>query len=218
MTPAATAQQIRDVISSLVRASLVDHQNFPSDRTLGGVLEIGIPKSPDLSVSMRDISYEDIYVGLLKAGAYHMRMIDGALIQLLYRFSRNEILSHRLCFFPTPTLPTYDEAAELYEDDELFGDIFSKTAIRTPIRIDFDCSQEVFVEVDHPYTHLTIGQYKGCRVPVNGPVTPVRFMRFILRNFYNIVYSTIDIDNVASRSAFAETISPRERAILFISA
>lgn len=216
MTPASTTQQIVDLISKLVRASLVDHQNYPTSREFGGVFEIGISGSPDLSASMKDVPYDGIYEELLASGAYHLRMIDGALVQLLYRFSGRRVISHRLCFFPAPALPTYDEAAELYEEEELFADIFSSSSVRTPIRIDYDCSTHIFVDVDHPFTHLTIGQYKGCRIPLNGPMTPLRFMRFILRNFYNSVYSLVDFDDDASRSSFHETITPRERNILHI--
>jgi hypothetical protein len=218
MTPQRTLQHIRDITTLLISRGLVDHQHYTSDVTLGGIRHIGIAGSPDLSISMRDISYEEIYISLFGAGAYHLRMIDGALIQLLYSFDRRGLLSHRLCFFPSPSLQTYDEAAQLYEDDELFADIFAINAVRAPLRFDFSAADNEFVEVDHPRSHLTIGQYEGCRIPVTGPVTPLRFMRFILRNFYNAAYATVNLDARATQTSFPDSITELEKSLLYIAA
>jgi hypothetical protein len=100
----------------------------------------------------------------------------------------------------------------------LFGDIFVINAVRTPIRFDFEISEEQFVEVDHPKSHLTLGQYKNCRIPVSGPLTPYRFMRFILRNFYNPAYAEVDMDDVAASTSFPDTITAKERRILHVAA
>jgi len=40
------------------------------------------------------------------------------------------------------------------------------------------------VEVTHSKSHLTLGDAKDCRIPVSAPLTPYRFLDFILRNFY----------------------------------
>lgn len=218
MTPTQTAQQIRDITLKLVMVSLVDHQNEPSVTRAGPLTHIGIAGSPDLSASLKDVPYEEVYKSLLAAGAYHLRMIDGALVQFLYCFQRRTLVSHHLAFFPSPSLRSYDEAAQIYEDDELFGDIFVINAVRTPMRFDFDASEERFVEVDHPKCHLTLGQYRKCRIPVTGPLTPFRFSRFILRNFYNPAYAAVNMDQVATETAFDETIGPAERLILHVAA
>jgi hypothetical protein len=217
-TATAIAQQIRDVTTILVNASLVDHQNAPATKMVGGLLQIGIPGSPDLSASLRDLPYEEVYKALFSAGAYHLRMLDGALIQMLYCFSRRELVSHRLCFFPAPSLATYDDASELYEKDEVFADIFSHFTVKAPLRIDFSADDNEFVEVDHPRCHASLGQYKDCRIPVDGPLTPFRFMRFILRNFYNRAYCEINFDNRAAENAFDATITNAERRIFHFSA
>lgn len=216
MTPESTIQQIRDVITLLITKSIVDHQHYPCKHPVGRTVQIGIAGSPDLSASLKGISYEKAYLALQAAGAYHMRMIDGALLQLLYCFSGRSLLSHRLCFFPSPSLEIYDQAYKIYENDEMFGDIFSLQAVRTPIRFDYSSSDDEFTEIDHPRSHFTLGQYKGCRIPVNGPLTPLRFMRFILRNFYNSVYEEVNIDKKAQGTSFLDTITEKEKTILYI--
>jgi hypothetical protein len=212
------AQQIRDVTRKLMIASLVDHQHEPTVTRVGGIDQIGIAGSPDLSVSLRDIPYSDVYRELLAAGAYHLRMIDGGLIQLLYTFRGREVQSHRLAFFPSPAMESYDEAAQLYEDEELFADIFVINAVRSPLRFDFSNSEAEFEDLEHPKSHFTIGQYKNCRIPVTGPVTPNRFMRFVLRNFYHCAYGQVNIDEVATFTSFPDTITANERAILHVAA
>jgi hypothetical protein len=218
MKASAVAQQIRDVTHILLNASLIDYQRPPVVKVIGGISHIGIPDAPDLSVSMRDLAYDDIYQTLFATGAYHFRMLDGALIQLLYSFSRKNLVSHRLCYFPAPNLATFDAEPELYEHDELYANIFSHFTIKAPLRIDFDSDDDKFVEIDHPRCHASLGQYKDCRIPVDGPMTPFRFMRFILRSFYYRAYVEINFDNKASETSFDATIADPERRVLYISA
>jgi hypothetical protein len=185
---------------------------------VGGLSQIGIPGSPDLSVSLRDLPYQEIYEALFAAGAYHLRMLDGALVQMLYSFSRRQLVSHRLCYFPAPSLATYDDASELYESDEVFADIFSHFTVKVPFRVDFSADEREFVEVDHPRCHASLGQYKDCRIPVDGPLRPFRFMRFILRNFYYRAYGSINFDQRAAAIGFDHTITDSEQTILYVSA
>lgn len=53
------------------------------------------------------------------------------------------------------------------------------------VRIDYN-RYEVESEIHHPYCHLTLGQYKNCRIPVDKPVSPMQFVTFILENFYYV--------------------------------
>jgi hypothetical protein len=137
----------------------------------------------NLSITLKNIPYEESYAELKKSRSYNIRMIDGALIQILYRFDSDEIKRHRLAFFPSPNLLEYQNESEIYETDELYADILDRNIVTSPIRFDFD--PESFVDYDHPSSHLTIGQYKHCRIPVSGPISPFLFLNFILRSFYN---------------------------------
>jgi hypothetical protein len=216
VTPTQVKQQITDIISLLVKEGLCDHQRYPSLTVVGGISKIGISEGPDLSVSLKDISYTDIYDELRKAEAYHLRMIDGALIQMLYTFDRRAIRTHRLSMFPSPNLEMYETIAEQYDEDELYSDIVGEFSVKVPIRFDFSADNTRHVDVDHPKSHLTLGQYEWCRIPLDRPLTPRRFMRFILRNFYGPGYSSVNMDVPALNENFEETISPNERRILNI--
>ncbi|MCW2411373.1 MULTISPECIES: DUF2290 domain-containing protein [unclassified Sphingobium] len=218
MTPSQICQQINEVIRVLVKEGLSDHQRFPAVRTAGSQVQITIPDAPNLSVSLKKKPYAEIYEELRRSESYHIRMLDGALIQFLFTFDQNVLSSHRLAFFPSPTLEMYETVPEHYDFDESFADIVGDFSIKFPIRFDYSSSDEKHVDVEHPKSHLTLGQYKGCRIPVNSPLTPFRFIRFTLRNFYNPAYFAVDFDDAARASGFPNVITQAEQGILFVTA
>lgn len=186
MTPGSVRAQIEDSLSRLILASLAVRQFPPSTRMdRGGVTHIGRPQGSALA--LRDVSYEDVYRDLFANEAYDVRMVDGGLLIFQYRFDSDAVLiRHRLAYFPSPVLPSIDEAPGLYDDDELYGDIVARRLVRFPIR--FDYAPADHVEGLHPASHLTLGQYEGCRIPVAGPLGPSAFVNFIVRNFYGRAY------------------------------
>ena len=70
----------------------------------------------------------------------------------------------------------------------MYADIISRNIIPCPIRFDFETRENVYSEIDHPKSHLSLGQYQNCRIPVSAPITPLHFIQFILRNFYHTVH------------------------------
>lgn len=172
-------KQIRDITAKLTLVGMSDAFNFPFEKDGN----IGIPGKPDLSISLKNIPYVDTYNSLNKTKSYNLKMIDGALIQMTYSFDQNDLLKHRLAFFPSPTLNEFQNNSEVYELDEIYADILERNVVTVPIRFDYD--PQNFVIREHPKSHLTIGQYKNCRIPISAPLSPNIFMDFILRNFYN---------------------------------
>lgn len=179
-------KQITDLTSALIAHSYVDEQNFPSIRThRDHLVEIGLSSGLDLSVSLKDIAYKDIYHALEHEGAFNFRLMDGGLVQMFYMFQNGVLISHRLAYFPSPMLEAYQNEPEIYEDDEIYADILAKNVVAFPIRFDFSSDEKLFTAIHHPKSHLTLGQYKNCRIPVSAPLTPVVFVQFILRNLYS---------------------------------
>ena len=60
--------------------------------------------------------------------------------------------------------------------------------VHVPLRFDYDASEDLHQIINHPKTHLTLGQYRNCRVPVSAPLPPIQFMGYLLRNFYHTAY------------------------------
>ena len=142
-------------------------------------------------------------------------MIDGALIQLLYTYENSNLISHRLAFFPSPDdLKAFQNEPEIYEEEEIYADIISKNILPVPIRFDYDPKN--YKEIDHPQCHLTLGQFKNCRIPVSSPITPLTFMSLILRNFYNTAFKKFTDKFPSSQNLFPETITDAEKKLLHI--
>lgn len=182
MRPDAVRRQIDDVLARLIKASLAVKQFSPSYTiTDSGGVSIGDVR--ETSIAMRNTSYELIYNELERHNAYHVKLVDGGLLLFQYLYDPKQILlKHRLGFFPSPVLPAADEAPELYERDELYGDIVAQNIVRFPIRFDYIVNS--VSSTYHPSSHLTLGQYENCRIPVAGPMGPNAFALFIVRNFY----------------------------------
>ncbi|MOA36537.1 hypothetical protein D3C78_1580660 [compost metagenome] len=82
-----------------------------------------------------------------------------------------------------------------------------------PIRFDFDSTEGTYREIEHPKSHLTLGQYKNCRIPVNAPVTPYAFLAFLLRNFYHTAFKKHTDAITQFNEYFESSIFESERAI-----
>jgi hypothetical protein len=216
MTPNQAIAQIQLIITRLIETGLSNQQHPPAMKKTGKYSEIGIAGAPSLSVSMKDQPYEDIYDLLDQSGAYHVRMLDGALVQMCYRFENRSAIAHRLCVFPAPHLESYDVDPGSYDKDEIYADIVGRSIVHIPIRFDFDASDNVHVDVHHPKSHLTLGQYPNCRIPVNSPLTPARFIKFVLRNFYHSAFRTLRLDAIDSTMAFPETLTRAESGITHV--
>jgi hypothetical protein len=212
MSADTTGQQIREMIGRLIEAGLSVRQFYPSDRAgPGGLRRIGDLASAG---SMKNVPYADVYRELDEHDSYHVKLPDGALVTFQYTFSPNDvILKHRLSFFPPQTLPTVEEAPLLYENDELYGDILANRIVRFPIRFDFDPASAR--QVVHPASHMTVGQFENCRIPVSRPVEPASFVLFLLRNFYFRSYKRNKnlFDRGYKRAAFDVCLEDGERRI-----
>ena len=165
------------------------YQNYPVIKKIGSQQRLEWSLIKNLSVSLKNLDYDIIYSEIEKNTDYTIKLIDGNIIQMLYTFENNELISHRLAMFPSPKLELFQSNPEIYEKDEIYADITSKKIVPFPIRFDYN-KKEVVSTHNHPKSHVTLGQYTNCRIPAYGPISPRIFMQFILENFYNTYYST----------------------------
>lgn len=214
MTPKQTLKQIGELTQALVGLSLSNEQNFPTTKgKTDATFEISVSTAAGMSVALKNVAYRDIYSELEKARCFNVKMIDGALISLRYRFQAGAVCEHSLSYFPSPDLEQFQNEPEIYLEDEVFADVVAKNIVPFPLRFDFSDDEEKFVDVHHPYSHLTLGQYKNCRIPVCSPLGPLAFGGFILRNFYNTAFRKYSAKFPTSNLKFDETITSKERKI-----
>ena len=65
------------------------------------------------------------------------------------------------------------------ELNALYAEV-AKDVVTTPC---FDFDTTAFSDYIHPMSHFTVGQYRNCRIPVLGALTPYRFLNVVLRPF-----------------------------------
>lgn len=214
ITPKEVLGQIERLTGELIATGLCDAQNFPSmNDGRDNSEEIGISEKAS-PVFLKNISYHEMYYELEQNKQYNIKMIDGALISMNYTFRKKRLESHRLSFFPSPDLEVFQNDPEMYAEDELYSDIVDKRVVTVPIRFDFDRTNGTYKPIDHPISHLTLGQYKNCRIPVTTALTPYQFLSFIMMNFYHTAYEKYNSQFSIFRDCFESTIFEEEKRLL----
>jgi len=214
MTPKQTLKQIYKLTEAFVEMSLSNEQNFPAEHgKTNAAYEITVSNAASMSIALKNVSYRDIYNELEKSGCFNIKMLDGALISLRYRFKAGAICEHSLSYYPSPDLEHFQNEPESYLEDAIYADVIARNIVPFPVRFDFSDDPVKFVDIHHPYSHLTLGQYENCRIPVCSPLGPLTFGGFILRNFYNTAFRKYSENIPTSTLAFANTITVSERKI-----
>ena len=184
-------QEIKKITQELIRCGLAEEYNFPVIRQTDVVWE----KSQDISLYLKNMDYATIYKEMEKNHNYNIKLPDGGILQLMYRFNGRgtELQSHRLAYYPSPTYEIYQNDADLYDADYIYGDILNKDILPVVIRADYN-KDEAESEVHHPYSHITLGGYKNCRIPVDKPISPMKFVKFIMEHFYYVPSSKLEFN------------------------
>jgi len=212
LKPQDIYSQITSLTTRLIESGLCDMQNFPSMAVLSHHLtEIGIGNK-DYSIFLKSITYDEMYQAALGKKLFNIKMIDGALITLLYKFYNDQIIAHRLSYIPAPDLIAFQNEPELYTEDELYVEILDRRIVTVPIRFDFD--KTACCPIEHPVSHLTLGQYKNCRIPVSSALTPYQFISFITTNFYHSANTQLRLPQFKDK--FDESIFSEERELIHI--
>jgi len=181
--PQKTKDDLVGLLSSLIGSGIADDQNFPVLRQSSACgWEVSFDGADHVSIALGDFDYGDIHRELSEKRSYNAKLIDGGLLQLMYRFEGDALVKHRLAFYPSPSLRPFQDDPEAYMRDELFIDIVSRRIVPFPLRLDYDV--KAAKDIEHPHCHLTLGDVRGCRIPVSAPLTPRWFIEFVLRNFY----------------------------------
>lgn len=221
MSPGRQARLVRadldGLLGCLIERGIADDSNFTILRQRGLTWEITFTGAEHVSIAMKDTDYADIYTELASKRSYNVKLIDGGLMQLMYLFQGNQLLQHRLAYFPSPTLRPFSEDPDMYLKDELYLDIVARRIVPFPLRFDFDSRDGVHVDMFHPRSHMTLGDVEGCRVPVTSAMTPRWFFDFVIRNFYQ----TKKRDLVACLPKhflhFSRSITAGEQSLIHIS-
>lgn len=215
--------EIKGLFNRLVPSGLVDDQNPPVQKSVGpGRSAVSYANSMPGALFLKKIPYLELYQQIRSHRAYNFRMLDGAVVQLDYEFEGRGLVRHRLAFLPSPQSMQYQNDPRTYQRDEVFGDIVDPRQVAVPLRFDYDIRAHAAAE--HPSSHLTLGQYEHCRIPVTSAVTPTVFMQFLLTSFYTTDTPHRDTrqrlpvqsELTSSQLRFPSRITDRQRRMLHI--
>lgn len=188
-------KKINNQIEAITKLFIKNGDSIDQNHSIRNEQKIYWEGFTDISYVLKEEKkYETVYEEMRSERDYNILCLDGAIFQFMYEFDKRgkKIITQRLAYFPninTEVLEDDDEYAEKhYNSLSLFSDIYNKRSIVCPIRFDFDNDISKYKERNHYYSHCTLANYKNCRMPVAGPITPYRFMDFILKNFYNELY------------------------------
>lgn len=192
-------QELKKITQELIRCGLAEEYNVPIIRQT----DIVWGNFKDVSLYLKNMDYSKIYSEMEKDHNYNIKLPDGGILQLMYRFNGRgtELQSHRLAYYPSPSYEIYQNDADLYDADYIYGDILNKDILPVVIRADYN-RDEVESEIHHPYSHITLGGYKNCRIPADKPISPMKFVKFIMEHFYYVPSSKLEfnfaLENVVS--------------------
>lgn len=216
MTPQDTLMQINRLVRHLVETGLADDQCFAFRREKG-VVEITFDNAEKVSEALGNTSYVDVYGEFARDRVFNAKLLDGALIQMMYAFVGNKLQKHRLAFFPAPHLEQFGRDPDAYLEDQLYADIVGRNVLPLPIRFDYDARVDRHRDVAHSKSHLTLGEYSECRIPVSAPLTPHRFIDFILRSFYRTrSHDRFLAELPHLKGSFVDSITKTEREVLHV--
>lgn len=220
-------RQINKILTFLSENGISISQNFTSCNVKTHT--ITWDNFQNLTFTLKDLSYEDIYKTCKERGDYNFLLIDKAFIQMKYDFDNrgNSIIGHVLGYYPNVLEKLEKEINEEYQeelqndskgitdnDNSLFKRILERKVTPFPIRFDYSQTHN---EIIHPKVHLTLGNYLDCRIPVARPIMPYQFVSFILRNFYFDLFQKFNISSeLINDIRFNEEITEKEKELFHI--
>ena len=209
--PRAAHTQIRQILIYLAKAGLSDDQQDPILRDHHEAFtEVTFANAELVSRAMKGMPYVDIYEELVHHRAFSIKLLDGALVQMAYAFRDGTLVKHRLAYLGSPHLIPFLEDPSSYLNEEGRALMQSRKVDPLSIRFDYDGDDGRHRDVWHPKSHLTIGHYTHCRVPVSSPLTPVQFLEFVLRHFYSTEAMDYTTGLPRSSAYFPRSISAKE--------
>lgn len=134
--------------------------------------------------------YEKKHLGMILDRNFSFLMIDNSIVQCVYRFENFKLTYQKMAFYQSPFKMPYESHYQYYdqgEEDMVDGALKELGEI---VSLRFDHEPRHFKEVEHPNTHLHVGAYRNCRIPVNRPISAIIFFKMVIRNFYSISHDS----------------------------
>ena len=95
MTPEEVRSGINGIVRYLVETGLAADQQFAFRRPRrGGIEEVTFDNAEVVGLALKGMAYEYVYSYFRRSRVYNVRMLDGALVQMMYAFDSDAVRSH----------------------------------------------------------------------------------------------------------------------------
>ncbi|HGM5376347.1 TPA: DUF2290 domain-containing protein [Serratia marcescens] len=201
--PETMMQYLNKLCFEWDKAGLSLDSNSSCIRQMGGGKTLVSWNSESVVLKDNEFSSLSEYLTLLLGSHYTLVMFDGSIVQISYTILRNEIVGHRLCWYPSPiNIGDANEVGDIIYKIQLIlkegSDVLEEYITnpediapidikgiygRSPLRFDFSIMPDNQKDA-HPDVHLHISA-EECRIPVKTPLCIRMFMKFLVENFYS---------------------------------
>jgi len=134
--------------------------------------------------------YASKHVKKRKVEDFTFLMIDSAIIQCYYNFDKENLVMQKMAFYQSPFVKSFDSDPKSYLDSDPLENPSEEENLGAVTCFRFDYNLDDFEECLHPKTHLHLGSFKNCRIPVISPLKIATFFSFIIKNFYSVTYKS----------------------------
>jgi hypothetical protein len=210
-TPKAFATNLRNLLSLLIQSGIAIVINPVIERHLARVTRITWSSPYDTAGLMTGSTFATIdeYCAFIDSQMYSTVLYDGALLQISYDYQGNELVGHRLCYYPCP----FDIDREMLQTDPI-GEVIdlyressdTRINLRSPCRFDYD---EKNAEEQHPAVHMHVVR-SHCRWAVTAPLSLGHFTTFVFRHFYPEIWAVQPFIRKWPRDRGARRMTTRE--------
>src|SRR5260370_14700033 len=142
-TPKALANQVRNLLNLLLDSEIAIIINAVVEQHFDHRTRVKWPWQTSTVGMLSSSAFATVteYRNFVDAQMYSAILFDGAIVQISYDFSGNNLIGHRLCYYPCP----FDMDPGLIRIEPL-GDLIdmykenreTTTNLRSPCRFDYD--------------------------------------------------------------------------------
>jgi hypothetical protein len=211
MTPNEARTEIANLATALLRAGLAVSINTPTMHNLGQNWRVTWPAAMADTGILSELPFASIieYRRFILGNHYIALLADGALLQISIDIRNNDVVGHRMCFYPCPILLPLDTDILSFDDfDSLVIQEFENHTeaiasgsdphvvnlrLRTPLRFDYAPDAASPVE-PASHVHLSTGV---TRLAVHAPLSVGHFVQFVFKHFYPEVWQNAELTNLS---------------------
>jgi hypothetical protein len=211
MTPNEARTEVSNLATALLRAGLAVNINTPTMHNMGQNWSVTWPAAMAATGVLSDLPFASIieYRRFILGNHYIALLVDGALLQISIDIRNNEVVGHRMCFYPCPILLPADFEILSFDDFDslLIQEFESHTEaiasdsdpqvvnlrLRTPLRFDFAPDAAGPAE---PASHVHLSD-AATRLAVHAPLSVGHFVQFIFKHFYPEVWQDAALENLS---------------------